>query len=98
MALKAPMVMGEPKMFFSMSGICESTSGTPATPRPRPREMATISTLRRCMPASLRILMPATATVPNMIRVAPPSTGLGISCSTAPTAGNRPSRTRMPAM
>ena len=94
----APTVIGDSKMLCSALGRSRNTSGTAATPRPMPREIATISTLRRCSPASARILIPATATVPNMIRVAPPSTGLGISCSTAPTTGNRPSSTRIAAM
>ncbi|MNE95559.1 hypothetical protein D3C80_1936620 [compost metagenome] len=98
MAHSAPTVIGDSKMLCSALGSSRNTSGTAATPRPMPMEIATISMLRRCSPASARILIPATATVPNITSSAPPSTGLGISCNTAPIIGKSPSTTNSPAM
>ena len=42
-----------------------------------------------------RLTAAAAATLPNSTRVAPPSTGLGICCRTAPSTGNRPSTRRI---
>ena len=42
--------------------------------------------------------IPAAATVPNISRVAPPSTGSGIKEKITPTTGNNPNRISIPAI
>lgn len=91
-----PLVIAESNRVFTTAGIWSSRVGCAATPRPTPNEAAMISTLRRSIAVWPRMRMPAAATLPNITRVAPPSTGLGICWRIAPIQGNRPSASNTP--
>src|SRR4051795_8578771 len=64
-----------------------------------PTATETATTVRLWLPLKstrVRVRRPLAATVPNITRPAPPSTGAGTAATTAPSLGSRPSTTRMP--
>ena len=86
--------MAEPNIFWMISGNLLNICGTNTTPRPIPRDMAMISMPLRLITLEAMILIPAAATVPNIIMVAPPSTELGIMLKIPPMTGKTPTITK----
>src|ERR1700736_4121304 len=72
-AHRPPVAIPEDNVFLRRGGSAWSSSGTKVTPSPSPREIARMMELRRFMDTRARIRTPDAATIPNMIRVAPPN-------------------------
>ena len=93
MAHRLPSVMPLPKMICAQSGTACATPGCAVTNIARPRLVPTMTTLRWSWKSTLaRVWMPTTATVANMARAAPPSTGGGTLATSAPAFGISPMR------
>ena len=69
-----------------------------ATLSPNEKLKAITSVALRSIRWEAMIRIPAAATVPNISRVAPPSTGSGIKEKITPTTGNNPNRISIPAI
>ena len=80
------------------SGSALNTSGSKATPKPMPTEVAAITASRRLMPWVMMMRTPAIAIRPNISTIAPPSTGEGMVVNTRPTTGNSPASTKIAAI
>ena len=93
MAITPPVVIPEEKIFRTVSGSCESISGTNSTLNPKLKLMAITNVALRLMSCEAMMRIPAAATVPNISKVAPPNTGSGINQNTKPTTGNKPNET-----
>ena len=92
-AVRLPRVMPLPKMISAQSGTAWATCGCAVTYIARPTLVATITTLRWSWKSTLaRVWKPTTATVANIARAAPPSTGCGMPATIAPAFGTSPSR------
>ena len=92
-AVRLPRVMPLPKMICAQSGTALATSGSAVTNMARPRLVPTMTTLRWSWKSTLaRVWMPTTATVANIARAAPPSTGCGILATSAAAFGISPMR------
>lgn len=80
------MVIPEEKILRIASGACFNTSGISSTPKPKDRLTAKTRVSLRPISCEETMRIPAAATVPNINKVAPPSTGSGIRENIAPTA------------
>ena len=93
-AAKPPVVIPEEKIFLIVSGNCIRISGYSSTPSPILKLMAITNVALRSICCEAIIFTPAEATVPNISKVAPPSTGSGINENITPIIGKNPSSTR----
>lgn len=87
----APAVMPEAKKIRAHEGMDSAMNGLNVTSMARPSEVVTITALRLSRISALAIVcMPTQATLANMAREAPPSTGEGIVATSAPAFGRTP--------
>ena len=83
--------MPEPRMIWAQSGTAFATSGCAVTYIASPTAVATMTTLRWSWKSTRdRVWKPTTATVANIARAAPPSTGCGMPATMAPAFGISP--------
>src|SRR5450631_1078067 len=91
MATMLPRVMPLPKMILAHPGTAVATFGCAVTSMATPSEEARMTMLRWSLRSTLlSVWMPTTATVANMARAAPPSTGRGTPATTAAALGSSP--------
>lgn len=97
-AVNPPVVIPLEKILLMISGILLRMPGTSSTLIPREKLMAKTRIALRSIFVEAIILIPDAATVPNIKRVAPPRTQLGIMEKNSPTIGNNPRIKRKAAM
>lgn len=97
-AVKPPVVIPLENMLRITSGILSRMLGTSSTLSPIAKLIAITSTALRVISVEAMMRTPAAATVPNISKVAPPSTLSGISENTSPTIGNKPKMIKAAAM
>ena len=74
-AVIPPVEIPEENILLTKEGNCSNISGTKVTPKPKPKDTAKIREFLLVRLTQARIFIPATATVANIIIVAPPNTG-----------------------